>query len=89
MISTPADEDHSFGSLDWHYRDHIVMFREVGDGRCMIYISSIKPLFDLRTIGYHGVSWENVRKTAKKIVVFKSEDALMVEANRAQGITNG
>lgn len=75
MISTPNKDDHEFGSADWHACDHVVMFRDVGDGRCMLYVSDIEPLFGLRTIGHHGVTWENVRKQAKHIEVFASMDA--------------
>ncbi|MEO8883592.1 MAG: hypothetical protein ABI377_09315 [Devosia sp.] len=78
MISTPNSDDRDFGAGDWHKRDNIVMFRDVGDGRCMIYVSPIEPLFSLRTIGHHGVTWENVRKTAKHFQILASADALKV-----------
>jgi len=76
MISTPNREDDSFGSVDWHSRDHIILFRDVGDGRCIIYISEIEPLFALRTIGQHGVTWDAVSGASKKAVVLSSKDAL-------------
>ena len=72
MISTPDKEDNAYGSGDWHSRDNIMMFRDFGDGRCVIYVCPIEPLFDLRTIGYHGVKWPDVLKTAKFTRVFKA-----------------
>ncbi len=72
MISTPDRDDNEFGSADWHTRDNIMMFRDFGDGRCIVYISPIKPLFGLRTIGYHGVTWENVLRTCSFKRVFKT-----------------
>jgi hypothetical protein len=65
MISTPERDDNTFGSMEWHKRDNIVMFRDTGeDGRCILYICPIQPLFEKRTIGYHGVKWEDVRAIA-------------------------
>ena len=46
MISTPNRNDNTYGDSDWHKNDYIIMFRDVGDGRCIIYVSKIKPLFD-------------------------------------------
>lgn len=79
MISSTKKEDTRFGSLEWHKRDHFVMFRDVGDGRCVIYICDIEPLFSLRTIGHHGVKWDDVRKIAKAHKVVSSSDALAAE----------
>lgn len=72
MISTPDRNDNEFGTVDWHNQDNIMMFRDFGDGRVGIYVSPIKPLFGLRTIGYHGVTWDNVRKTAIHIRMFRT-----------------
>lgn len=52
-------------------RDHIMMFRDFGDGRVMYYVCPIKALFDLRTIGHHGVKWPDVQTVAKTYKVFK------------------
>ncbi len=71
MISSTGREDNRFGDADWHARDHIMMFRDFGDGRCMIYVCPIRPLFDERTIGHHGVPWENVLKHAVFKQVFR------------------
>lgn len=79
MISTPNREDNDYGSADWHSRDHICMFRDTGDGRCIVYIANIKPLFEMRTIGHHGVTWEAVQKIAKFSKVISSKDALASE----------
>jgi hypothetical protein len=81
MISTPAMEDRSFGAADWHSRDNLVLFRDAGDGRCIIYICPVAPLFDLRTIGHHGVTWDNVQKTAVFTKVISSSHALRDEAS--------
>ncbi|QAT83410.1 hypothetical protein EJ065_1812 [Corallococcus coralloides] len=70
MISTPARGDDVFGSVGWHARDSIMMFRDFGDGRCIIYVCPIKPLFGVRTIGQHGVRWEDVLDLAKFKHVF-------------------
>ena len=75
MISTPGREDNEYGQAEWHSKDHIMLFRDVGDGRCIVYVSKIKPLFELRTIGHHGVTWENVRKVASNFQIIASEDA--------------
>jgi hypothetical protein len=71
MISTPDRDDNSFGSADWHSRDKIMMFRDFGDGRCMIYVCPIRPLFSERTIGHHGVKWPDVLKHAEFKLVFR------------------
>jgi len=73
MISTPGRDDNVFGSADWHSEDHIMMFRDFGDGRCVVYVSPIKPLFEKRTIGHHGVLWDDVRKLATFTKVFRPE----------------
>ena len=71
MISTPGREDNAYGSADWHARDGIMMFRDFGDGRCMIYVCPIKPLFENRTIGHHGVKWADVLKCSVTKQVFR------------------
>ncbi|MGR4864358.1 hypothetical protein [Caulobacter sp. LARHSG274] len=73
MISTPGRGDEVFGSADWHARDRIMMFRDFGDGRCMIYVCPIKPLFGERTIGQHGVRWPDILKHAEFKQVFRTE----------------
>ena len=79
MISSTRREDNRFGSADWHTRDHIVMFRDAGDGRCIVYICAIEPLFGRRTIGHHGVRWEDVEEQAESRQVIASQDALAQE----------
>lgn len=79
MISSTRREDNSYGSANWHKRDHIVMFRDAGDGRCIVYICAIEPLFERRTIGHHGVRWEDVEKLAELSKVIASKDALAAE----------
>ena len=54
MISSPHREDQGFAGVPWHNDDHILMFRDIGDGRCIIYINKIEPLFNYRTIGQQG-----------------------------------
>ena len=73
MISSPNRDDTRFGSVAWHACDKVMMFRDFGDGRCMIYVCPIKPLFELRTIGHHGVRWEDVLKVAEFKQVFRPE----------------
>lgn len=73
MISTPGRADNSYGSADWHHKDKIMMFRDFGDGRCVVYVSPIQPLFDKRTIGHHGVRWEDVHRLAEFKRVFRPE----------------
>jgi hypothetical protein len=73
MVSTPHRGDEKFGSADWHARDHIMMFRDFSDGRCMIYVCPIPPLFDNQKIGHHGVRWEDVLKLASFKQVFRIE----------------
>lgn len=75
MISTPNRDDGTYGSAEWHKRDRIMMFRDFGDGRVMFYVSPIKPLFDLRTIGHHGVRWNDVHRVAEFKQVFRVQDA--------------
>jgi hypothetical protein len=66
MISTPNSDDNEFGSAPWHERDHIMLFRDFGDGkRVAIYVCDIAPLFQRRTIGHHGVRWPDVVALAK------------------------
>lgn len=76
MISTPNRPDQEYGGADWHSNDHIILFRETEDGRCMIYVSDIEPLFALRTIGHHGVKWADIEKVAKYTEVLKTEDVI-------------
>lgn len=47
-----------------------MMFRDFGDGRCIIYVCPIKPLFSVRTIGHHRVRWEDVLELARFKHVF-------------------
>jgi hypothetical protein len=74
MVSSPGKDDNEFGTMEWHSRDHSMMFRDFGDGRCIVYVGPIKPLFGMRTIGYHGVTWENVLKNSVFKRVFKPEE---------------
>ncbi len=76
MISSTKSEDASFGGALWHAKEAIAMFRDSGDGRCFVYVCPIEPLFALRTIGQHGVRWEDVQRVALKTVVLRSVDAL-------------
>ncbi|TNC49315.1 hypothetical protein FHG66_11315 [Rubellimicrobium rubrum] len=65
MISTPHRNDNEYGSVAWHSRDHIMMVRDMGDGRrVVVYVCPIPPLFGRRTVGRHGVSWNDVRTLA-------------------------
>lgn len=72
MISTPGQDDNEYGSTDWHARDRIMMFRDFGDGRVMVYVCPISPLFEKRTIGHHGVRWEDVLRLAEMKQVFRA-----------------
>ena len=76
MISAPKHKNPNYGGRDWHSNDHIILFRDVGDGRCIIYINEIESLFNIRTIGQHGVTWENIEKLSSHIEVLKSRDVL-------------
>lgn len=80
MISSTRMSEPDFGGADWHQKERIMMFRDAGDGRCIVYICPIKPLFDLRTIGHHGVTWEDVRKVALETRVIRSVDAVAAAA---------
>ena len=71
MISTPGRDDNDFGTADWHSRDRIMMFRDFGDGRVAVFVCLIKPLFEKRTIGHHGVRWEHVLPLAQMKQVFR------------------
>jgi hypothetical protein len=75
MVSSPGKEDNEFGTAGWHSRDHSMMFRDFGDGRCIVYVGPIKPLFGMRTIGKHGVTWESVRENSVFTRVFKPSAA--------------
>ena len=88
MVSTPNRDDHSFGSAEWHNRDHVLLFRDVGDGRCIIYICDIAELFNSRAKNNngefrHGVYWGVVKDIAKKTYVIPSADALKLELDHA------
>lgn len=78
MISTPNGEDNNFGDALWHDNDHVIMFRDTGDGRCIIYISKIKPLFSHRKIGHHGVLWKDIEELSSHVEVLNSQDVLNV-----------
>lgn len=65
MISTPNRDDQNYGGAEWHKNDHLILFRDVGDGRCIVYINEIEPLFARRTIGHHGVTWLDIEELAK------------------------
>jgi hypothetical protein len=73
MISTPGRDDNAFGSADWHARGNIMMVYDPSDGRCMVFVCPIRPLFERRTIGHHGVRWNDVRKLAEFTHVFRVE----------------
>ena len=76
MISSTRSADATFGGEPWHEKGNIVMFRDAGDGRCIVYLCPIEPLFQRRTIGHHGVRWEDVEKVALKTVILSSEKAI-------------
>ena len=76
MISTPNRDDQDYGGVDWHENDHIILFRDVGDGLCILYINKIEPLFEHRTIGHHGVIWDDIRKLSSHVEILRSEDVL-------------
>ena len=76
MISTPNKPDQDYGGADWHSNDHIILFRELEDGRCMIYVSEIEPLLDMRTIGHHGVKWADIAKLAEYTEVFETSEVI-------------
>ena len=71
MVSTPNRDDNEFGSADWHARGRIMMFHDFGDGRVGVFVCPIKPLFEHRTIGHHGVRWPDVIKLAEFKQVFR------------------
>ncbi len=71
MISTPNRDDNAFGSADWHARGKIMMFHDFGDGRVAVFVCPIAPLFDVRTIGHHGVRWPDIIKLSEFKQVFK------------------
>jgi hypothetical protein len=71
MISSTKRDDNRFGSQDWHHLDRLILFRDFGDGRVVLYVCMIAPLFDKRTIGHHGVRWEDVHALAEAKHVFK------------------
>jgi len=81
MISTPNKDDNNYGDADWHRHGQAAMFRDVGNGRCILYVCDLEPLFGLRTIGHHGVTWENIAKVARQKLVFSAADALAQEAS--------
>jgi len=78
MISTPNRVDPNFGGVPWHNDDYILMFRDIGDGRCMIYINKIEPLFNYRTIGQHGVLWEKIAELADYSEIIDSKEVLQL-----------
>jgi hypothetical protein len=69
MVSAPTFKE--LGSADWHSLGHSILFRDVGDGRVMIYVCPIPALFDKRSIGEHGVPWEEVRKLSMRTEVLR------------------
>ncbi len=78
MINAPNRGSGKFGSRPWHSRDHFIMFRDVGDGSCIVYVSRIEPLFDKRTIGRAGVSWEDVEMLCTDCFPISAEEVLRV-----------
>ena len=74
MISTPNKNDQDYGGTEWHKNEHIILFRDVGDGRCKIYINKIEPLFNYRTIGHHGVLWKKIEELSEKTEILNSCD---------------
>lgn len=80
MVSSPQMEDATFGGAAWHAKSNMMMFRDAGDGRCIVYVCPIAPLFDLRTIGQHGVKWEDILRTAKRVQVIGSANAIEAAA---------
>ena len=76
MISTPKKDDQIYGGADWHKNDHKILFRDVGDGRCIIYICKIERLFDSPEKKRNGVTWENIEKLSSHTEVLKSEEVL-------------
>lgn len=78
MISSTRSADRSFGGEEWHSKGKMVLFRDAGDGRCIVYVCPIEPLFGKRTIGHHGVRWEDVEQLALKAVSLSSAKAIEV-----------
>jgi hypothetical protein len=76
MISSSRSENRNFGGAAWHSKENFAMFRDVGNGRCLVYLCPIQPLFDARTIGHHGVKWEDVEKLSRKKIFLRSSDAI-------------
>ena len=76
MISAPNRGTGKYGSRDWHKRDHIIMFRDLGNGHCKIYVSKIAPLFEHRTIGRGGVTWEDVEKLCESEITCSAEEVI-------------
>lgn len=76
MISAPNRGKGEFGERPWHHQDHIIMFRDIGDGRCRVYVSKIAPLFEKRTIGKGGVTWENIEDLCDRQIEFKAKAVL-------------
>lgn len=76
MISSPGKNDYEFGDADWHQKKNTVMFRDARDGRCIVYVAPIEPLFKLRSAGKHIVAWDDIRKVAHETHVFRSAELL-------------
>ena len=76
MISAPNRGTGEYGGREWHKRDHIIMFRDLGNGHCKIYVSKIAPLFEHRTIGRGGVTWEDVEKLCESEITCSAEEVI-------------
>lgn len=55
-------------------RDHWIMFREVGDGRCFIFICKPSDLIGHQDIGKGGVSWKKVNSVALMRKAIKTDE---------------
>lgn len=78
MISTPNKQDQDYGGASWHSNDHMVLFRELEAGKCMIYVSDIEPLFQMRTIGHHGVKWQDIEEVAFYTEILETSGVISV-----------
>ena len=67
MISTPNRDDQNYGGAEWHKNDHLILFRDVGDGRCIVYINEIEPLFARRTSWSSWGDLARYRRASKKL----------------------
>jgi hypothetical protein len=85
MISSPTEEGSWRGAKSWHALAHWAMFRDLGDGRCRVYVCAIAQLFERLPSGRHVVMWDTIETLALERIDIDSHAALAADPEPDSG----